>query len=123
MFETLNEISNFHSRLRCKVDVIVEKSLIENVLEASKLNSDREILLSKIQELECFNFKNIANKKFKFGFVIENKKSIFSTHSPVFLGICNLVPTEETIKLLESGYNGYNQASINEKLSFQVFYF
>ncbi|CAF0972174.1 unnamed protein product, partial [Brachionus calyciflorus] len=119
MLETLNKLSNFHSNLRLKLDLIIENLLIKKGVEESKLNSDRQIIISKIQELESLNFENFEIKKFKFGFVLENLKSNFNTHSPAILVISNLLPTEETIKFLEGRYDYYKQASIKEKLSFQ----
>ncbi|CAF1149657.1 unnamed protein product, partial [Brachionus calyciflorus] len=120
MFKTRFEISEYHSSLTNKVDTLIQKLLSKEVYQTSKLDSDRDFIISKINELESINLENFENgNSFKYGFVLENLKSSFNTSSPLVLVISNVLPTQKIITFLEDDNHDTEKALLKENLSFQ----
>ncbi|CAF0927454.1 unnamed protein product [Brachionus calyciflorus] len=90
MFETKSELVEFHEKLICKNDK-----------DSSLLNSYREIIISKLKELERLNLENFDTKNYKHCVLIENpNKSLFSNF-PVFLIISKLLMPQKFAECLE----------------------
>lgn len=87
MFKTKKDIVEYHEKLINEIDVHCEKILFklskndENKDDPTNLDAIRELIISKIKEIETFNFSNLG-KEAKFCYLIPNSKGKIKTKVP-----------------------------------------